>query len=100
MDSIMPKRPELTPGRLYAMLSAEFREARARTCLGCAMPMVFACDRGQGAGANWSVEPLAFRCSRCEVEVARIVRKFAALYDMHEPSAGPEVPSPENFTPL
>lgn len=98
------QRPELTPGRLYAMLSAEFREARARTCLGCAMPMVFSCDREEGRGANWAVEPMATRCSRCEVEIARIVGKYAALYDMHDPNAG--VPpgatplDPEQFTPL
>lgn len=85
MDNVTHPRPEITPGRLYAMLSAEFREARDRTCLGCTMPMVFSCDRDRGEGANWNVEPLAFRCARCEVEVQRIVRKFAALYDMHEP---------------
>jgi hypothetical protein len=64
------------------------------------MPMVFSSERAEGQGANWSVEPLALRCSRCEVEVERIVRKFAALYDMHEPGRLPENPRPEDFTPL
>ena len=101
MNSISQKRPELTPERLYAMLSAEFREARARTCLGCSMPMVFTCGREAGRGANWSVEPLAVRCARCESEVERIVGKFSALYDMHEPPhpPGPGL-APEDFTPL
>lgn len=80
------KRPALTPGRLYAMLSAEFREARARTCMGCSMPMVFAREPAPAEGANWGVEPLARRCARCEAEVERIVAKFAALYDVNDPT--------------
>ena len=81
-------RPTLTPGRLYAMMSAEFRESRSRHCIGCMMPMLFFRPAGEGR-ANWSLEPGGRRCGLCQEAVGRIFAKYAALYDVKDHSAAP-----------
>lgn len=80
-------RPALTPGRLYAMMSAEFRETRPRHCIRCVMPMV--AFRGEESSvANWTLESGGWRCIPCDQAVARIFAKFAALYDVKDHSGG------------
>lgn len=80
----VPPRPALTPGRLYAMMSAELQEARSRHCIGCTMPMLFF-RPGEGE-SNWQLERGGWRCGPCEESVARIFAKYAALYDVKDHS--------------
>ena len=83
-------RPSLTPGRLYAMMSVEFQEARSRHCIGCIMPMLTHLDGSrEDDGANWELEPMGHRCKACEASVERIFAKYAALYDVKDHSAAP-----------
>lgn len=84
----MTSRPTLTPGRLYAMMSAEFRESRSRHCIGCMMPMLFF-RPPDGTQANWNLETGGRRCGPCQESVARIFAKYAALYDVKDHSAAP-----------
>ena len=76
-------RPALTPGRLYALMSAEFQECRSRHCIGCVMPMLYVVEDA-GMGANWALEPMGRRCPSCESAVARIRAKYATLYDVRD----------------
>lgn len=85
----VPTRPRLTPGRLYAMMSADFREARSRHCIGCVMPLLSFRERELENAPNWTLEPIGSRCASCEASVQRIFAKFAALYDVKDHSAGP-----------
>ena len=85
----LTSRPALTPGRLYAMMSAEFQEARSRHCIGCIMPLLaFRTPAGE-AKANWVLEAIGMRCMSCEASVARIFAKYAELYDVKDHSAAP-----------
>ena len=79
-------RPALTPGRLYAMMSAEFQERRSRHCIGCMMPMLYFQPAPEGE-ANWQLDPGGWRCRTCEESVERIFAKYAALYDVKDHSA-------------
>ena len=82
--ALIQQRPALTPGRLYALMSAEFQEVRSRQCIGCIMPMLYTVEDA-GMGANWALEPMGRRCPACEKNVARIRAKYAALYDVRDP---------------
>lgn len=85
-DPTLQSRPALTPGRLYAMMSAEFQERRPRTCIGCMMPMLLHRPAAEGE-ANWQLEAGGWRCGPCQESVARIFEKYAALYDVKDHSA-------------
>lgn len=80
-------RPALTPGRLYAMMSAEFQEARPRHCIGCIMPLLAFRERAGASQPNWGLETGGWRCATCETAVARIFTKYAAIYDVKDHSA-------------
>ena len=84
----VPSRLVLTPGRLYAMMSAEFQEGRSRHCIGCMMPMVSFRQSARGE-ANWELERSGWRCQPCQQMVARIFAKYAAIYDIKDHSAAP-----------
>lgn len=85
-ETHVPQRPRLTPGRLYAMMSVDFQEARSRHCIGCIMPMLsFRQQEAEGA-PNWALDPVGMRCAACEASVARIFAKYAALYDVKDHS--------------
>lgn len=76
----------LTPGKLYARLSEEFRARQESRCDGCRMPMVFLSERPRG-GSNWSVEPAPRACQPCQQLIAEIVREHAARFDLWDPTA-------------
>jgi hypothetical protein len=76
----------ITPGKLYAKLSAEFRRLRADTCAACNMPMVYVIERHAGDYANWLVgEPLR-NCEACEPIITDIVRRLSLEYDIFDPT--------------
>jgi hypothetical protein len=84
----VPSRPVITPGRLYAMMSAEFQERRSRHCIGCMMPMLFHRPGAEGQ-ANWQLETGGWRCRACEESVASIFAKYAAIYDVKDHTPAP-----------
>lgn len=77
----------ITPGKLYAKLSAEFRTRKERTCTTCRMPMVFLREEPEGEIANWLTEAPAAACEPCKDLIADIVRNHAARYDLWDPTA-------------
>ncbi len=81
----MTDRTTLTPGRLYAQMSVEFQESRARSCIGCIMPMVCV-KESEGAGPNWGLEAPLRRCTECAAIAARIFERYSALYDVRDPT--------------
>lgn len=82
-------RPRLTPGRLYAMMSADFQESRSRHCIGCIMPLLSFREPDLADAPNWGLEAIGTRCAACEASVARIFAKYAALYDVKDHSVAP-----------
>jgi hypothetical protein len=77
----------LTPGRLYARLSDEFRTRQIASCGGCRMPMVYLRE-GPGEGlANWIVESSSSACEPCQALIDEIVRQHADRYDLWDPTA-------------
>ena len=80
-------RPALTPGRLYAMMSSEFQEARPRHCIGCIMPLLAYRKPSAQTRANWVLEAMGLRCAACERSVQRIFAKYSAIYDVKDHSA-------------
>ena len=82
-------RPALTPGRLYAVLSAEFRAKRASECGACGMPMPYATFPEAEGDANWSVQQLPHGCEECARVVGEIVARVASRYDLFDPTSEP-----------
>ena len=75
-----PPRVVVTPGQLYRLLSAEFRQLRPPRCT-CRMPMVVARERLGPQDANWSVER-GRSCGACAGLVSGLVGRYAERYDM------------------
>jgi hypothetical protein len=78
------ERKALTPGKLYARLSAEFRKLRPAGCESCAMPMPYLVHRS-GADANWAVEDEVAACSACTLIAGKVVERLARQYDLWDP---------------
>ena len=74
------RRRLVTPGQLYRMLSAEFRQQRPPRCA-CRVPMVTAREPSPG-GPNWHLEPRRRACGNCDALVASLARRFADDYDL------------------
>jgi hypothetical protein len=79
----------MTPGRLYARLSAEYVRLRPPQCGSCHMPMVYVIERRPGDCANWLVDDLAVGCETCREVLDGIVRRYAFLYDIFDPTCTP-----------
>ena len=78
-------RAVLTPGRLYAAMSAEFKAGRSSECFTCTMPLPFTCERENPAACNWRIQRLASDCEDCARLAQRIAHKYAAAYDVRDP---------------
>jgi hypothetical protein len=94
------ERTLLTPGKLYARLSAEFRRVRPQTCGNCRMPMVVLTHRLRPDSCNWSVEAASNMCAECEQLIAKIVANAALEYDLHDPISIPFFPHPHSSSRL
>jgi hypothetical protein len=82
-------RPSLSPGRLYAKMSAEFRIHRTKVGCSCVMPLpATRVPAGPGA-CNWELQPLWSQCEACDRYLADLVPRFQALYDVRDPTAVP-----------
>jgi len=84
-------KPTLTPGRLYAKLTSEFRQVCCANCARCVLPVPTRIERG-AAGANWSLGTLPNDCQACATEIAEIVRRNQAEYDLLDPVSSPDAP--------
>ena len=87
-------RTTLTPGKLYARMSAEFRRMRPAHCGNCRMPMVLLAHRLELDGPNWTVERDGPMCDKCRPIIAAIVRQAAAEFDLRDPTSVPFLPPP------
>ena len=87
LKSVSPaKRTPVTPGQLYRLLSAEFRQKRPARCA-CRMPMVAASDASGPGAANWDVERRGRGCGACAAVVSGLVRRYGELYELRNPDA-------------
>ncbi len=84
------ERISLTPGRLYARLSAEFAMLRSAQCSSCHMPLPQVVHRGPAKKdeANWTVGPVPSVCEACKPVVEDIARRTSYFYDVHDPMSG------------
>lgn len=77
-------RTVITPGKLYALLSAEFHRTRPEECRACRMPMVSLIAPRDFDSANWKLE--AFQCSeRCAELVKQLASRFGESYELFDP---------------
>lgn len=95
-SSTRAARVSLTPGRLYASMSEEFRAQNAETQCGCVMPLPYTAQRVAPADCNWRLQPLWTGCPTCETALRDLFEKYSQRYDMRDP-AGVETGS---FVPV
>ena len=79
----------LTPGRLYAELSAEFRQLRDPECANCILPMPIPVEDPEDGEPTWMLGALPHHCASCSKAIARIVRRYQAKYDLMDPISPP-----------
>lgn len=83
----------ITPGRLYARLSSEFREACCDRCTNCTLPPPEPVYDASGEGPSWALGELSNACQKCVEQIAGIVRRYQELYDLLDPIS-PRMPTP------
>jgi hypothetical protein len=81
----VPRRTVVTPGRLYAMMSAEFRKSRVAGHASCIMPMVCARERVQRSEPAWGIQSMTSQCEACTRIAQGIAQRHGRLYEMHDP---------------
>jgi hypothetical protein len=79
------ERTALTPGKLYARLSAEFRTLRPTRCESCAMPMPHLVHRAGDDAPNWAIDDEVAACAGCTLIVAEVVGRVSRRYDLWDP---------------
>lgn len=94
------ERTALTPGKLFARLSAEFRRVRPPDCGNCGMPMVVLTHRLAPDDCNWTVEASSNQCDPCAALIAAIVKNASEEYDLHDPISVPFFPHPASSNRL
>lgn len=78
-------RPSLTPGRLYAKMSAEFRACREGRACNCTMPLPYTRERSEPGDCNWRLQPLWSECAHCQALVRALGAKYSTRYDVRDP---------------
>jgi hypothetical protein len=73
-------RTLITPGRLYARISADFRKICCARCNQCVLPVPFTAEDG-----SWQIGDLSRECRSCAREIHAIVRRYQAKYDLLDP---------------
>ena len=73
-------RTLITPGRLYARMSSEFRRICCDRCAQCVLPVPYT-----AADGNWQLGELPGPCEACEHEIQQMVRRYRAKYDLLDP---------------
>jgi hypothetical protein len=79
------ERIALTPGKLYARLSAEFRKLRPTQCESCAMPMPYLVHPACEGAANWAVDDEVAACSGCTLIAGEVLKRLSDQYEMWDP---------------
>jgi hypothetical protein len=77
-------RTAVTPGRLYALMSTAFQQARAEGCRMCKMPLPYPVAPGGGDAPNWRVGTSIHSCPNCEVLIERIIETLSKAYDLSD----------------
>ena len=93
-DNTFMERNALTPGKLYARLSAEFRRLRPEHCVNCRMPMVVLTRRAGPDACNWAVEATTHLCDNCKGLIEAIVARAAEEFDLYDPTSARFFPHP------
>lgn len=86
VPSVPKKRPVLTPGRLYAKMSEEFRGHREKVGCSCIMPLPSTREPPADGGCNWEIRPLWSHCTRCDDFLKDLVARYQATYDVFDPT--------------
>jgi hypothetical protein len=79
-------RTLITPGRLYAKLSSEFRQVCCASCARCVLPIP-APAKGRD-GITWNLGALPHECEECEKAIKEIVRRNQGEFDLLDPITG------------
>ena len=79
-------RTLITPGRLYAKLSSEFRQVCCTNCVRCVLP-VPAPYLGRD-GTTWNLGKLPDECDACAKAIKEIVLRHQAEFDLLDPITG------------
>ena len=79
-------RTLITPGRLYAKLSSEFRQVCCTNCVRCVLPIP-APIKGRD-GSTWNLGALPQECDECAKAIREIVRRHQGEYDLLDPITG------------
>ena len=82
----------ITPGRLYAQLSREFRDVCCGRCAGCILPPPHPIHE-TGDGPSWALGEVPSACEECGAELERVVRRLQDEFDLLDP-VSPRVPMP------
>jgi hypothetical protein len=83
------ERTFLTPGKLYARLSAEFRTLRPESCSSCSVPLPLVVERMAPDAANWELGAVPPVCEACRVTVEEVAHRASACFDVYDPTASP-----------
>ena len=87
---VMPLHPqsrERTPGEIYRMMNAQFRELRAAGHETCLMPaVVWEATLGDG----WGLDPAALCCSQCRSLAAKIAYGYRERFVIGLGSRSPQ----------
>lgn len=75
----------LTPGKLYALMSAEFRKLRPTQCESCAMPVPYLVFPAYTGAPNWAVDDQVAACSGCTLIAGEVVECFSEQYELWDP---------------
>jgi hypothetical protein len=79
-------RTQITPGRLYAKLSSEFRQVCCANCVRCVLPIPVPVNARDGS--NWHLGTLPHECEECEKAIREIVRRHQAEFHLLDPISG------------
>lgn len=82
-------RTTLTPGRLYALLSLEYKRARPALCMTCRLPFPYLVERSDPASANWFVCGFSECPHGCHRVIAEIIARLWTGYDLEDLTATP-----------
>ena len=84
-------KPTITPGRLYAKLTREFRQVCCSDCSRCVLPVPARVDESRG-GPNWDLGALPRECDPCANAIRDIVRRNQQEYDLLDPVSPSSAP--------
>lgn len=82
-------RAQISPGRLYARLNAEFMRLRSAGCHWCRLPVPHLIARDTTDEPNWTIARLPSGCRNCIPIVEALVRKYQAEFDLLDPISRP-----------